>query len=461
MDRRKFGILSGASGLAMAAGINGAAAQAAAIGPGLTPFGSEAAGNAAGTIPAWTGGLSAVPAGFTWDSTRELPPDFFASDAMLYEVNQSNVSQYAHLLPEGVQALIAKGFSCPVYPTHRTVCYPDYVLSAMAQNVNRSVLLNNGRDGFSGGLGGIPFPLINTSDDALKVGGQLIWNHLMRWTGVWLNNWLAGFVVQGGNQPTLAAFGPNTFYYSYYDPATTPSNFDGLSYRLINRSTAPPTVVGNEICYWDTIDPAKTPIKVWTLLAGQGRVRRSPEVEYDTPSSEVDGVGNYDEYFGFSGAPNQNDWTYIGKQEMLIPYNNNKIFSVSSADFHGQKYPNPQYIRWELHRVWVVECTLHPGFRNVMAKRRLYIDEDSWQIAHTDTWDSGGNLFHTNIQVNANFPGLLGTVYQNSLIINVQTGDYCTMQGNYSDPPYNKPWTTTPSSTSVFDAQNMAASAAY
>ena len=85
-------------------------------------------------------------------------------------VNQSNVSQYAHLLPEGVQALIAKGFSCPVYPTHRTVCYPDYVLSAMAQNVNRSVLLNNGRDGFSGGLGGIPFPLINTSDDALKVG---------------------------------------------------------------------------------------------------------------------------------------------------------------------------------------------------------------------------------------------------------------------------------------------------
>ena len=59
------------------------------------------------------------------NSTKTLPPDFFASDAMLYEVNQSNVSQYAHLLSDGVQALIAKGFSCPVYPSHRTVCYPD------------------------------------------------------------------------------------------------------------------------------------------------------------------------------------------------------------------------------------------------------------------------------------------------------------------------------------------------
>ena len=469
MDRRQFGKLSGVSALAMAAGTETRADPTAltfrgsfpALGPGLTAHGAEAAGNAAGTIPPYTGGMTAPPPGIPWDSTKTLPPDFFAADAMLYEVNQSNLSQYAHLVPDGVQALIAKGFSCPVYPSHRTVCYPDLLLKAMALNVNRAVLLNNGRDGFSGALGGIPFPVINTSEDPLKVGGQLIWNHLIHWTGIWLNNWSSAFVIQGGNAPVLSAFGPSTYYYSYFDPNMTFDQFDGTFYKLFNRSVEPATITGNAIDYWGTTNPAALPNKVWELLAGQGRVRRAPEVEYDTPSSFVDGVYNYDETYGFAGAPNQNDWTYISKQEMLIPYNNNKIYQTSVADFHGQKFPNPQAIRWELHRVWVLECTVHPGFRNVMAKRRLYIDEDTWQVAYSDTWDAGGNLFHANIQSFANFPGLIGTVWANGFIINMQTGDWASSQGNYGDPPNNKPWTITPGSVSIFDPQNMAASAAY
>jgi hypothetical protein len=166
MDRRNFSILSGASALALSAGMKRAAAQAAApLGAGLTPFGSEAAGNAAGTIPPWTGGLTATPPGFTWDQDKTLPPDFFASDTLLYEVNSSNVSQYAHLLSDGVQALIAKGFTVPVYPTHRTAAYPDFVLQNIALNVNRAQLdPAGGRLGFSGGLGGIPFPIPDTSD---------------------------------------------------------------------------------------------------------------------------------------------------------------------------------------------------------------------------------------------------------------------------------------------------------
>ncbi len=461
MDRRQFGKLSGLSALAMAAGANGSWGQdAQPLGPGLTAFGSEAAGNAAGTIPPYTGGLTGVPAGFTWDSTKTLPPDFFAADVMLYEVNQSNLSQYAHLVPDGMQALIAKGFSLPVYPTHRTVAYPDFILKAIALNVNRAELLGNGRLGLTGALGGIPFPLIDTSDPA-KAGGQIIWNHLLRWTGVWLNNWSSAFVIQGGNPPVLATLGLSTFNYAYFDPNITPETFDGVWYRLFNRSTEPATVTGNEIVYWSTLSPEQNPIKVWELLAGQGRVRRAPEVEFDTPSSFVDGVSNYDEGFGFNGNPVQNDWTYIGKQEMLTPYNNNKIYQTTTADFHGPKFPLPSAIRWELHRCWVLECTVHPGFRNVMARRRLYIDEDTWQAGVVDTWDAGGSLFHTSISTFANFPGLFGTVYADSFIINLQTGDWCSTEGNFADAPHNRPWTDAPSSTSIFDPQNMAASAAY
>lgn len=464
MQRRKFGILAGVSALALGAGRGKAYANTAPVplGPGLTPFGSEAAGNAAGTIPPYTGGLTATPAGIDWDSNKTLPPDFFAGDKMLYKVDQSNLSQYAHLLPDGIQALITKdGFNVQVYPTHRTVAYPDFVLQNIALNVNRAQLdAAGGRLGFTGGLGGIPFPVLDTNDP-LKGGAQLIWNHLTRWTGVWLNNNLSGWVVQGGGQPVLASLGLNHYYYPYYDPNMTVDKFDGILYKLLNVASGPPTVIGNEICYWDTINPSQDPIKVWQVLAGQGRVRRAPEVEYDTPASFVNGIGNYDEYFGFSGSPDQYDWRYIGKQEMLIPYNNNKVYTATSRQFHLPKFPNPDFIRWELHRCWVLEATLHPGKRNVMAKRRMYIDEDTWQIAITDTWDARGALFHANINVNANFPGMLGTVYQNTFIVNLQTGDYCSMQGNYADAPYNQAWTVKPVSMSTFEPQMMAAAAAY
>jgi hypothetical protein len=159
-------------------------------------------------------------------------------------------------------------------------------------------------------------------------------------------------VIQGGNPPVLATLGLSTFNYAYFDPNITPETFDGVWYRLFNRSTEPATVTGNEIVYWSTLSPEQNPIKVWELLAGQGRVRRAPEVEFDTPSSFVDGVSNYDEGFGFNGNPVQNDWTYIGKQEMLTPYNNNKIYQTTTADFHGPKFPLPSAIRWELLRAF-------------------------------------------------------------------------------------------------------------
>ena len=38
--------------------------QAARLGQDLTPLGGERAGNADGTIPAWTGGITTPPAGY-------------------------------------------------------------------------------------------------------------------------------------------------------------------------------------------------------------------------------------------------------------------------------------------------------------------------------------------------------------------------------------------------------------
>lgn len=463
MKRREFGFLTGSSAMGWVMGGQGARANGTpGLGPGLTAFGSEIAGNKAGTIPAYTGGLTGIPDGMTWDPTKTLPPDFFAQDKMLYQVDADNMAQYAHLLSDGLQELIKKtGFEVRVYPTRRTAAYPQFVLDNIAKNITRAKLdPQGGRLGFSGGFCGIPFPIPDISDP-YNAGVQLVYNHETRWAGTYVHNNTGSFVVQGGRAPALASAGPSNFYFPYYDPNMDPQNYDGLLYKVQNVSTGPATTVGDEFVQWYYINSLQTPVKTWQVLAGQGRVRRAPDVQYDTPSSYVDGVANYDEYNGFNGAANEYDWKLLGKRGMLIPYNNNKIYSARVEQIFTPKFPNPDYIRWELHRCWVVEATLHPGERNVMARRRLYIDEDIWQIGIIDTWDANGVPYHHNFSVNANFPNLPGTLYQDNYVFNLQTGDYCNMQGNFADAAYARPWIFKPVSQSVFDPQTIAATAAY
>ncbi|MEG3012798.1 MAG: DUF1329 domain-containing protein, partial [Pseudomonas sp.] len=61
----------------------------------LTPLGAERAGNAAGTIPAWTGGITQAPAGY---KPGQHHPDPFAADKPLFTITKANLDQYkSHL----------------------------------------------------------------------------------------------------------------------------------------------------------------------------------------------------------------------------------------------------------------------------------------------------------------------------------------------------------------------------
>src|SRR5271170_1833651 len=122
MKRRTFGLLSGTSMLALLGPEQKAFAQAADFASlsktTLTPFGSERAGNADSSIPAWTGGYTTVPAG--WTPNQEMP-DFFADEQPVVVIDSSNMAQYQDKLTDGVMAMMTKyGFSIKVYPTHRT-----------------------------------------------------------------------------------------------------------------------------------------------------------------------------------------------------------------------------------------------------------------------------------------------------------------------------------------------------
>src|SRR6478672_10729548 len=67
------------------------AADLAKLGTTLTPVGAEKAGNAAGTIPAWDGGITNVVAGYKPGGNY---PDPYASDKPLFTIDRNNVDKY-------------------------------------------------------------------------------------------------------------------------------------------------------------------------------------------------------------------------------------------------------------------------------------------------------------------------------------------------------------------------------
>jgi len=80
--------------------------QAASLGgDNFTPVGAERAGNAAGTIPDWTGGLTDLPAGYV---EGEPLVDPFPSETPLFTITAQNFEQYRENLSTGQIALLQR-----------------------------------------------------------------------------------------------------------------------------------------------------------------------------------------------------------------------------------------------------------------------------------------------------------------------------------------------------------------
>jgi hypothetical protein len=134
--------------------------------------------------------------------------------------------------------------------------------------------------------------------------------------------------------------------------------------------------------------------KAWQYLVGQRRVRLAPAVSFDTPNPAVAGTSTYDDAFVYNGSPERFDWTLVGKKEMIIPAGNyDMIFQTEMKDLLGEKFINPESVRWEKHRVWVVDSNLKEGNRHLYSRRTFYIDEDTWTAVAGDMYDGQGQLW--------------------------------------------------------------------
>jgi hypothetical protein len=388
--------------------------EAAKLKTSLTPLGAEKAGNKDGSIPPWDGGYTKVAPGWKNGDPR---PDPFAAEKPAASISSKNIGQHEGQLSEGVKALMKKypDFRIDVYPTHRTHAAPAWVYENTHKNATTAKLVDNGY-GVANAYGGIPFPIP-------KDGFEVMQNTRLAWQGVAAKYPQNTWVVTADGNRTLSTGGTQHWLWPYYykDGA---DKFKGIVKMPMIVKSAPTAVAGEAILVHEPISEA-TPRGLWQYLVGQRRVRKAPSVAYDTPDTVTSGTGLFDEAFGTLGPIDRHAYKLVGKQEMYIPYNGNKTALASVADLVKPKFLNPDHVRWELHRVWVVEATLLPGKRHTIPKRRFYIDEDSWHIVLADHYDAQDQLYHMFYALSYLAPDIPSTVVDvNWGVMNLLTGQY-------------------------------------
>jgi hypothetical protein len=369
----------------------------------LTPFGATRAGNGKDVkngegIPEWEGGITKSQIPPSYKKAGQHHPDPFISDRPLFSVTSQNYKQYGDKIPKGLQALFETypaTFKMPVYQSRRSHSAPDWVNENTFRNASAGTMLAEG-NGLDGVYGGIPFPIPSgsNSDQAL----QVIWNHTMRWRGVFVVRRAAEVAVQRNGDYSLVV-SQQEVYFRYYNPKGSPKDLaDNVSFYYLAFTKSPPRLAGGAVLVHETIDQKALPRQAWGYNAGQRRVRRAPNLAYDTPIAAADGLRTADDTDIFNGSPDRYDWKLIGKQEMYIPYNNFKMDSpeIKYSQLLTKGHPNPEFARYELHRVWIVEATLKTGARHLYSKRRFYIDEDSWSIAVADQYDNRNELWRVS-----------------------------------------------------------------
>ena len=380
----------------------------------LTPFGAEKAGNKDGTIPAWEGGYKTVPPGY---KSGDLRPDPFADEKPLFSITSKNMDQYSDMLSEGNKALLKKypSYRLDVYPTHRTAAAPEYVYQNTFRNATRAKTKNNGIT-VEGAYGGIPFPIP-------KDGAEVMWNHLTAWKGEAYETEFRAYTFTPAGKRIFVAKMKLVNQYPYYYADVPMEKFGGDYFNSMMASLEPPYKAGEAFLNKQNLDYAGIGQLSWQYLTGQRRVRRAPTgFSYDTPNLVVSGVANWDELWIFYGAMDRYSWKIIGKKEMYIPYNENKFYRGQVDQILGEHFPNPDFVRWELHRVWVVEANLLSGKRHVVPKRRIYLDEDTWQAVLGEGWDAQGQLWKSYYTFPVIVPEIPTVIAFTNGSFNLQTG---------------------------------------
>ncbi len=393
------------------------AEEAARLGQELTRIGAQKAGEEGPhglVIPPFEGGW-AEPGG---EKRIHAPPDPYADEKPLFVITADNMAQYKDILTVGQQELLklyGKTYKMRVFPAHRSSALPEHVLEATQKNAT-TVELNETGNGFTGTAHGFPFPIP-------KTGQEVIWNHMARYrtTG------FRGFA----NSAVTTASGDYVVERSYIegvieygDPDISYEDWDNVFIKLLRKIVAPPNKAGDTVLIHAPLDRIKDEIRIWSYNPGTRKVRRIAEVGYDNPAN--DGLMTHDQIDMFNGPLDRYDFKLIGKKAVLVPYNTYALHSkdLKYSSIIQRGHINPDLVRYELHRCWVLEATVKQKAAHIYKRRTFYLDEDSWLILLQDIYDERDQFWRTAESFAMQYPNV-------PLLVNAMQAHYDLQSRRY------------------------------
>lgn len=395
-------------------------AEAAKLGNELTCVGAEKAGNAAGTIPPYTGKyLGEVPG---WNHVKYSggqPVDPYADEQPILVITAQNMSQYEDKLTDGQKALLKRyptTYKMNIYPGHRDFRYPDYVCRRAMSNALNAKLVDDGMG--VEGLGQVPFPIP-------KNGMEVLWNHQLparAYTEEKTSD-LAS-VLPNGSIGWGRAYARSMSQAN--SPTVEPRTEDKIQAMGNNTTLKPARDNGVISISHEPYNFLTNPRQAWSYSPSTRRVRLLPGYGYDQPMIGTNGTMTVDEDRLFNGSPERFTWKLIGKREIYTPANAFKANAgtVKYADMLTPNHPNPDLMRYELRRVWVVEADLKEGYRHVYGKRVLFVDEDTWNSVMADNYDARGQLWK-HAMINYYYhPDMSGWQAGSQFFMDLNSGQY-------------------------------------
>lgn len=368
------------------------AEEAAKLGSVLTPIGAERAGNAAGTIPAWTGGITRPPASY---SRGDRHTDPYPEDKPLFSITADNAHEHKKHLSKGQLAMLAaypKTWKLQIYRTRRSASYPEWVYEAVVANATSARVVLEGKGSVENSHVSSPFPIPQS-------GVEAIWDHNLRWRGVRVSRSEGKTAVTRlGNYTVIRSAQEIGFPHGSRHESSFSRRYPNVMIAIKEKVFAPALLSGNGGLVIETIDQSSEPRKAWSYSRALRRVIRNPYVAYDFPAADSDSLRTVDDGSMFVGPPDRFEWKLHGKQEIYIAYNAYRLHSgdVGPKNILRRQHINPELARYELHRVWKLEAVLKKGMEHIYSRRIFYLDEDSWQIGLAESYDQSGRLWRVN-----------------------------------------------------------------
>ena len=305
-----------------------------------------------------------------------------------YTVDSSNYMQHADKLTEGQ----IKTFES--YPEYRIDVYessaeckiPDAV-RAVSQSNSRMVNGNEGIEWTT--LGAKPFPNPTHAQ-------HYIWNHRSApHYNASIHRTLTAYIVKSDGTATV---GQGDNYIEFPGALTSPlrGQVDPNIYALyMVKNMSPARIAGTLTMLHDMYDSAIQARKAWQYSPATRRVRRAPDVNYDSFVDQTGGLATIDSYNMFTGAQDRFDWTLEGQKTMLVPHANHALSKTGAKDkiLNSRYFVDPSLFRYEERNVAIVKASLKEGSRHIFPKQMMYVSTDEHNgIMIRDHYDGQGNL---------------------------------------------------------------------